>query len=99
MTTTATTTKPQIEAFVEKLNAKFPRKNFGVMYGRKNARVITLDTYGRTAWCFIRLEDGAIFKCDGWKAPAKGVRAWLTTVLAEDLATVDEFTGWLYRGR
>lgn len=92
----------RIDDFVARLNAKFDGKIFAKMTGRKNVRIYTQNVYngevrdGRTAYCFIRLEDGAVLKCDGWKSPAKGVRAWLDQVLANDLQEVDEFTGWLY---
>ena len=105
MTTTTTNVQANIDEFVKRLNAKFEGKIFAAMPGRKNARIYTQNVYngevreGRTAYCFIRLEDGAVLKCDGWKAPAKGVRAWLTEVLAADLQMVDEFTGWLYNAR
>lgn len=44
--------------------------------GAKNARIVVSEYKGthRSAFCFVRLEDGAILKTAGWKAPAKGVR-------------------------
>jgi hypothetical protein len=101
---TTTNVQANIADFVERLNAKFPNLRYGVMVGKKNARITQqniyngeIDELGKRAYCFIRLEDGAILKCDGWKAPAQGVRAWLDQVLANDLQGVDEYTGWLYR--
>ena len=92
----------QIQQFVDALNAKFPGKRYAAMPGRKNVRITVQNIYNgeidaqRSAYCFIRKEDGAIFKADGWKGPAKGVRARLDQVLATNLQQVDEFTGWLY---
>jgi hypothetical protein len=105
MTNTTTTVNVQanIANFIERLNAKFPDCFFAAMPGRKNVRITAQNIYnGKTdelskrAYCFIRLEDGAVLKCDGWKSPAKGVRAWLDQVLANDLQQVDQYTGWLY---
>lgn len=42
--------------------------------GVKNARIVTGPAGNRSVFCFVRLEDGAILKAAGWKAPAKGVR-------------------------
>ena len=43
--------------------------------GKLNARIVKVE-FGnqRSVFCFVRLEDGAILKAAGWKAPAKGVR-------------------------
>ena len=69
----------------------------------QKARVIQADPStgyaARQVYCFIRIEDGAILKAASWKAPAKGVRAWLDQILESDLAGVDQYTGWLYRSR
>ncbi|MBP47192.1 MAG: hypothetical protein CMH53_04575 [Myxococcales bacterium] len=100
---TTTNVQANIADFVERLNDKFPERRYGVMVGKKNARIFWQNVYngqvreGASAFCFVRLEDGAILKCDSWKAPAKGVRAWLDQVLANDLQEVDQYTGWLYR--
>jgi len=101
-----TTTITRIEEFVTKLNAKFDNYHFAAMKGKKNVRITRQNVYNgqadersKSAYCFIRLEDGAVLKCDGWKGPAKGVRAWLDQVLANDLQEVDQYTGWLYRIR
>ncbi len=100
-----TATTNHIDQFITQLNAKFGADYvFSVEMGRKNARVVrTPVTQGnvvcsfRSAYCFIRLEDGAVLKTNSWKAPAKGVRAWLDQVLANDLKEVDPYTRWLYR--
>ena len=93
------------ENFAVRLTKKFEHiKIGGQQYwdfttekGRKYIKVIA-DQYGqRSVYCFIRIEDGAILMAASWKAPAKGVRAWLSEVLANDLAGVDQYTGWLYR--
>jgi len=96
----------QIEQFTAELNRRFSDYRFSVESGRKNARIVqcAVNPAGvvsntRSVYCFVRLEDGAVLKSASWKTPAKGVRAWLSDVLASDLAGVDQFTGWLYRGR
>ena len=96
-----------VRAFVDKLNERFGDEYlFDLMPGRKNIRITkanvrngVVDEWSKSSYCFIRKEDGAILKCDSWKKPAKGVRAWLSEVLANDLEGVDQYTGWLYRGR
>jgi hypothetical protein len=92
----------QINAFASALNAKFGADyTFTVEMGRKNARIVQQDPRSsypqRMVYCFVRIEDGAILKAASWKAPAKGVRAWLDQILADDLQGVDKFTSWLYR--
>jgi len=90
----------QIAAFASGLNAKFGADyTFTVEMGRKNARIVQAPVLGagRSVYCFIRIEDGAILKSASWKTPAKGVRAWLDQILADDLQGVDKYTGWLYR--
>ena len=67
--------------------------------GRKNARVYTVDpksSYPQRCppSCGLRT---ARFLCATWKAPAQGVRAWLSDVLANNLEGVDQYTSWLYR--
>ena len=90
----------QIQTFVEKLNAKFEDYEFDVEFGRKNARIIQSPHPGqRSCYCFVRMDDGAILKSASWKAPAKGVRAWINDVLANDLSDVDQYGSWLYRVR
>jgi hypothetical protein len=87
----------QIEIFVAALtqycNAKNINKKiysivFSVERGPKNARIVRAEKWGdkepssRSVHCFVRLEDGAILKSSGWKAPAKNpVRG---SIFAED---------------
>jgi len=50
---------------------------FGHSEGRAYVRVFRCyhgDPSNRSAFCFIRLVDGAILKPDGWKRPAKHAR-------------------------
>jgi hypothetical protein len=47
--------------------------DFTVQQGRKYARIIrhgSADGLQRSAFCFVRLSDGAILKAASWKAPA-----------------------------
>ena len=90
--------KTQIAAFVAALNAAFDDYTFTVEMGRKNARIVQepVKGAGRSVYCFVRIDDGAILKSASWKAPAKGVRAWLPQVLESGLHGVDQYGGWLY---
>lgn len=95
-------TKATINEFVARLNNKFGDDyKFSVTFGGKNARIINVPvgTDTRYCYCFVRIADGAVLKSASWKAPAAGVRAWLTDVMANNLADVDQFGSWLYAGR
>ena len=86
--------------FALRLSQKFEGDYvFSYEIGRKYARIIQSPVLGsgRSVYCFIRLDDGAIFKAASWKTPAKGVRAWLDQILASNLDGVDPYTSWLYR--
>lgn len=99
-----TITSAQVDAFLAVLTEKAEgRYVYGVEMGRVNARIFMMPVSGgrpvesqRSVYCFIRLADGAVLKSASWKAPAKGVRAWLVEVLA-DPSQVHYSTGWLYR--
>lgn len=93
------TTTAQLDAFIAILAEKAEGKYvYSYEMGRANAKVTATpaNSDNRSAYCFIRLRDGAILKAASWKAPAKGVRAWLAEVLANP-APVHYSTGWLYR--
>lgn len=45
-------------------------------FGKKFVRIVQENNGQRSAYCFIDA-DGNIYKCDGWKRPAKGVRGSL----------------------
>jgi len=50
--------------------------------GIKNIRVVSTDADGmkqRSVFCFIRIDDGAVLKAAGWKAPAKHARGTIFT--------------------
>jgi len=42
--------------------------------GVKFARIVKKDGGQESVYCFVRLDDGAILKAAGWKAPAKHAR-------------------------
>ena len=94
----------KIDAFLALLNEVGAGKySYSAEFGRVNARIVMAPIYNgvphemsRSVYCFVRLADGAILKSASWKAPAKGVRAWLDKVL-EDPSVVGYSTGWLYR--
>lgn len=55
--------------------------------GPKNVRIVKNDTVSRSVYCFVRIEDGAILKADGWKKPAKGVRGSIYRNNGQDAVT------------
>ena len=97
-------TTSQIDAFIAILTSKSAGAYaYAYQMGRSNAKVSMVPIHSgvpcesqRSVYCFIRLTDGAILKADSWKAPAKGVRAWLASILA-DPSPVQPTAGWLYR--
>lgn len=97
-------TAQEIQSFLGILEEKSQGKYaYGVELGRVNARVFMVPMFNgepmessRSVYCFIRLSDGAILKSASWKAPAKGVRAWIRQVL-DDPSVVDYSGRWLYR--
>ena len=74
-----------------------PYYSFSTEIGRKYVRIVKTTHHQRSVYCFVRIDDGAILMAASWKTPAKGVRAWLDQVLANDLEGVDPYTRWLYR--
>lgn len=46
----------------------------GYQLGKKYARIVSDPERYPSAYCFVRLEDGAILKAASWASPAKGVR-------------------------
>lgn len=80
--------------FAEQLQEKFPSDEFGVDPGRKYDRV-TQTSYGQThVHAFVERETGHVFKSEGWKKPAKGVR-YATVEQAVEHA--DPYGGYLYQ--
>lgn len=68
-----------IAEWVEKVNAKYPPAFGGtrkVEFGRKYARVYTVDSRGAKGgvYCFVDRKTGDILKAASWKAPAKHAR-------------------------
>ncbi len=92
-------------AFVDLLNERFNAEGYtyGIEPGRTNDRVWAAPIYNgeanlaqRSAYCFVRRADGAIFKTASWKTPAKGVRGYVLDVLCGNQRP-GATTGWLYR--
>lgn len=93
------------EAYDRRLAEKPWRPVFSVVKGKKFDKVIYKEKSrenmpGASVYCFVDAE-GNIYKADGWKRPAKGVRARLADISAE---FVDQIaargyvnTFWLYR--
>ena len=67
--------------------------------GRKYLKVVEVRN-GRDAsvYCFIKKDDGGIYKADSWTTPSKGERANVNN-LDSYVGIADEFGGWLYRYR
>ena len=78
-----------ITEFVAALNEKF---GGGFKQGHRFVKYTRI-VHRSSAYCFIDAA-GNIYKPASWKAPAKGVRSTLATVV---MSTVDQFGGWLYR--
>lgn len=102
------TTEPAeftIEDFVAGLQAKsdtyyeehypiLPKPQFGFSKGPKYIRVFQDNGTQRFVHCFVSRMEGHVYKADGWKGPAKGIRFW-TMQEALD-ACHDGRTGYLY---
>ena len=78
-----------ITEFVAALNEKF---GGGFEQGHRFVKYTRI-VHRNSVYCFIDAA-GNIYKPASWKAPAKGVRSTLATVV---MSTVDQFGGWLYR--
>jgi hypothetical protein len=104
MTTATPVTTADLDAFTAILDTKGAgRYAYRYELGKVYARIVMAPVLqgvpsemSRSVYCFIRLQDGAILKSASWKAPAKGVRAWLAAVLW-DPSCVEYTTRWLYR--
>jgi hypothetical protein len=85
-----------VQEFVDALNAKFNVGEqpyfFELMPGRKYHRIVFTFSEQRSSFCFVDNELN-VYKCEGWKKPAKGVRANIATL---DMNKVDKFGSWLY---
>jgi|APSaa5957512493_1039668.scaffolds.fasta_scaffold13789_1 hypothetical protein len=62
-------TDADIEAWVEKVDAKFGGSRT-IDWGRKYAKIVN----GSSVYCFVDRTNGNILKSASWKAPAKGAR-------------------------
>lgn len=94
------TTTADIEKWIAKASESVKRstkgeKSLDFTKGGKYYRVFTFEGEGRPryAYCFIDME-GNIYKADGWKRPAKGIRGHIDEV---DPTKLDQHTSWLYR--
>lgn len=89
-----------IQEFVDALNAKFNTDDritssvYDVEPGRKFTRVTVATCGQKSVYCFVQNDTLDVFKADGYKKPAKGIRANLKTL---DMGRVDKYTSWLYR--
>ena len=65
--------------------------------GRKYLKVVEVRN-GRDAsvYCFVKKDDGGIYKADSWTTPSKGERANVNNPDSY-VGIADEFGGWLYR--
>jgi len=91
----------QLDALAATFAEQVKGYSFDYEVGRKNARIVQTPICNgvplggsRSVFCFVRLEDGAILKAASWSAPAKGVRAWVASVMADPSQVGGH---WLYR--
>jgi len=84
------------QEFVDALNAKFGPQGYStfevVEGGRKFTKIAAIHGGQRSVYCFLDA-DGNVYKAEGWKKPARGIRANLATL---DMSRVDWSGGWLY---
>jgi hypothetical protein len=83
------------QELVDALNAKFAATgySFSVTAGPKYTRVVKTQGPSSSVYCFTD-EAGNIYKPEGWKRPAKGIRGTLATL---DINRADLHGAWLYR--
>ena len=94
------------EKFTAELNERFMNKYSGgrwvvemsIAPGRRFDKIIIrtgIDyVNGGSVHCFIERATGHVYKAEGWKAPAKGVRY---ASVADAVAVADVHGGYLYR--
>lgn len=83
------------QAFVDGLNEKFgDRYTYSAMPGIKFDRIVSVANTStqRMAFAFVDV-DGNVYKTNGWKAPAKGVRY---ASVAAALIKADPYGSFLY---
>lgn len=86
-----------IQEFVAALNAKFADSyGFEAEPGRKFTRIAQTPKLGggRSVYCFVQNDTLDVLKAEGWKKPARGIRANVRTV---DVNRIDPYGSWLYR--
>lgn len=101
ITNTAVTAIPNfnvaLEAFIAATQAKVNKNHedypgyaptLTAEPGRKNVRIVATGTGSRYVFCFVRIEDGAILKAAGWKAPAKHSRGSIYVNAGQDAVGV-----------
>lgn len=65
-----------VEKFVRETRDPSIRLSFEP--GKKYIRVVEERPGQRSVFCFLEASTGAILKAAGWKAPAKGIRGYIT---------------------
>lgn len=84
------------QEFVDALNAKFKAEGYSTFEvaegGRKFTKIVATHGGQRSVYCFLDA-DGNVYKAEGWKKPARGIRSTLATL---DMSRVDKFGSWLY---
>ena len=112
MTQTQTKTEFLTEAFIEQVNDQWKvnslengRNFYSVLtydVAKKYIKVWQSDCYdgivreGRRCFMFIDKETGAVYKPANYKAPAKGIRFYIDS-LVETPELVDQYGSFLYR--
>lgn len=60
--------------FARALTEKFPEYTFFAMPGSVNVRIVRDDGREQIAYCFVRKQDGGVYKAASWTAPSKDRR-------------------------
>ena len=111
MTLTQTKTEYLTEALIEQVNNNWKvnsiennsdfRTVLHYEVAKKYIKVYRIDVYkgvirdGRSVFMFIDKETGAVLKPASWKAPAKGIRFFIES-LVETPEVVDQYGSFLY---
>lgn len=88
--------------YAEALNERFASTGdtFTVEPGKRYARIVRVSLAGRdrSAYAFVEIATGLVYKAAGWKAPAKGARDDLSTPAGFQHAIMraERFGGHLY---
>lgn len=81
-------TQAKIDAYFKANLTNLQAPQLTVEPGSKNVRIVSSGLANRSVHCFVRIEDGAILKAAGWKAPAKHARGSIFVNQGQDAVGV-----------